>query len=798
LGGGGIYCDESKATIINCIISGNTAGQRDGGGIVSKHSEVTIINSQITGNTAGRNGGGIYYISDNAAAKLIIIDSIIEGNKSLENGGAMYLYGRTATLTNCTITGNQAVNGGAVYNTRRLTATNCTITSNVAENDWGGIFCHEESLQLRLTNCILWANTDSNGTGEFAQLYGGIPEVTFSCIQDDDSNDTYIPFGGENNQNIDDDPMFVRNPDDGGDGWGIGDNDDYGDLHLTGASPCINAGLPNFTTSESDLDMDGQPRVMGLRVDIGADEYEKIIVVTKPAGGEVWTAGSIHEVEWSSYGAETVDILLSTDAGGSWQTIEGAVADTGVYTWQLPGSADSNQCLVNIVPSVPDANAIIIESGLFSIVPFRDRPHLPQGRQRPKKKFGPELLNCVKWQFETEGPVTASVTIARNSRVYIPCEDGKLYVLNAGDGTLRWSYDVNTPLASAAAVGTDGTVYVGDENGKLYAIDKKGKLLWTHTTDGPIYSSPVISSEGQVYICSLDGKLHALDRDGTLLWTFETDGFGAIGGSVFAAPRLASDGTVYIAGLYDPNLYALDLADGGLKWNCNFEFPADPCDPNSDTKTGWPFASPAVAKDGTIYQTLMYDNNLYAIEPESGTIIWATDLSDPCSGFFEPNYLDWDYLNPPPYWYLKKSAWTSELVLAPDGTIYVSFEDPYLRAVEPNGSLKWATKLGEDGGFTLSVADDGLIYAACDDNQLYVVDPTGEQVAQFEGSGWLSFPVLALGHTLIVSDANNTVWAIGDGDCSEPQQILHRRRVRSGKPEPTRIINRRLEKNSGR
>jgi outer membrane protein assembly factor BamB len=411
-------------------------------------------------------------------------------------------------------------------------------------------------------------------------------------------------------------------------------------------------------------------------------------------------------------------------------------------------------------------------SGVFAAERLVPSPHLPQGRQRPQKKFGPELLNCVKWQFEADGPVTASVTVTRNSKVYIPCEDGKLYALNAGNGTLRWSYDVNTPLASAAAVGPDGTVYVGDENGKLYAIDKRGELLWTPTTSGPVYSSPVISPESHVYICSLDGRLHALDRDGTELWTFETDGFGAIGGSVFAAPRLASDGTIYIAGLYDPNLYALDPADGGLKWNCNFEFPADPCDPNSDIKTGWPFASPAVAHDGTIYQTLMYDSHLYAIEPLTGTIIWAADLSDPCSGFFEPNYLDLGDLNPPPYWYLKKSAWTSEPALSPDGTIYVSLEDPYLRAVEPNGNLKWATRLGEDGGFTLSVADDGLIYAACDDNLLYLVSPEGQELAQFEGGGWLSFPVLAPGHTLIVSDANNTVWAIRDGECGKPQQIL--------------------------
>jgi cysteine-rich repeat protein/parallel beta-helix repeat protein len=45
-----------------------------------------------------------------------------------------------------------------------------------------------------------------------------------------------------------------------------------GDIHLLGTSPAINAGDPAFVPAPGEVDIDGQPRVTGVRVDIGADE----------------------------------------------------------------------------------------------------------------------------------------------------------------------------------------------------------------------------------------------------------------------------------------------------------------------------------------------------------------------------------------------------------------------------------------------------------------------------------------------------------------------------------------------
>jgi len=388
------------------------------------------------------------------------------------------------------------------------------------------------------------------------------------------------------------------------------------------------------------------------------------------------------------------------------------------------------------------------------------------GRTGLSENYGPEY-GCVKWEFETDGAVSASVTVSFDKRVHIASEDGNVYTLDA-NGVLLWSYDANSPLLSSPSIGPDGTIYVGSESGRLYAVDMNGSLLWTHPTGGPIYSSSAVSADGNnIYVCSQDGILYALGPDGNDLWSFEMDGPAELPSATFASPAIGTDGTIYISGFYDPNLYAIEPNDGSVKWSCNFAFPVEPGNPNSEMKNGLPFASPVIGADGTIYQTLLYDPNLHAIEPNYGTIIWSINLADPYSGWFEPNYAE-NFGN--------ASGW-SEPALGPDGTIYVSFDDPYLRAVDPNGNIKWVAPFGTVGGFTLAVGKGGLIYAAGDDGVLYVVDANGCGVAEFETDYWLSLPVIAADNIIIVSginddavltgDANSTIWAIKGYGCED-------------------------------
>jgi outer membrane protein assembly factor BamB len=455
--------------------------------------------------------------------------------------------------------------------------------------------------------------------------------------------------------------------------------------------------------------------------------------------------------------------------------------------WHLP-DIDANQCRVVVGAGVPNPK-IAIGSGLFTIHPDSPGPAVVSKWKSLAGDFdrvgrsdyrGPQL-GCVKWEFEVDGAISASVTVGPNETVYVPCEDGNLYTLDA-NGSVLWAYEAGSPLVSAATLGLDGTAYVGSKDGKLYAIDIDGNLRWTHTTDGMVYSSPAVSPDGnQVYVCSEDGKLYALGRDGSELWSFETAGFGVVGGAVFASPTIANDGTVYIGGLYDSNLYALDPNDGNTNWVCHFD---------SD---GWLFTSPVIAPDGTIYQTLLYDPSLYAIDPNDGNIIWATHLAEveygassySASYWFDPYYYESTAIFNRLYcearylgasWDVSDSGW-SEPVVGRDGKIYVSFDDPWLRVVEPNGVIERILKVGSESGFALTASRDGYVYAANNDSNLYALNPGGIEIARFDSNDhWLDFPVVSADNTLIISDSrnnsmlisyeNNKVWAISSDGCA--------------------------------
>jgi hypothetical protein len=275
-GGMGIY--DSNATLTDCTFSGNIGGHSIGG-LGIGDSNVTLTNCTFTGNWTPRpsplimGGGGSGGLAI-WGGKAIVTECIFRGN-SATGGGGMTSSNADLTLTNSLFIGNSAVSqGGGLGNTSRTVPakiTNCTFSDNSA-GEGGGIHNSELGSSAMLTNCILWGNTAARGPQASLGIQSSM-ETNYCCIEDGQGG-IHDPYQGLiwGTGNIDADPCFVQ-PGywDANGVWGDGD------YHLLTYSPCIDVGDPNYVAEPNETDLDGKPRVIGSRIDMGAYEYSPAI-----------------------------------------------------------------------------------------------------------------------------------------------------------------------------------------------------------------------------------------------------------------------------------------------------------------------------------------------------------------------------------------------------------------------------------------------------------------------------------------------------------------------------------------
>jgi hypothetical protein len=270
--GGGIYT-EGPMSVTDSTISNNDAD--GGGGICNYFATSTISNSTITGNRGGFGGGIMNYQSnDNGASILTIVKSSITRNSAARGGGIGNLG--TLTVIDTLINGNSAIStydggGGGIMCDYggTLVLVNSTIAGNSSATYAGGVWCANSSHEnvpapFTAVNSIIAMNV----SGGLVDYWGVLSADSVANL-----------IGGDSH--------FVRNPSDGGDGFGDNPitpsidesaNDDYGNLHLRPESVAIDAGVSALANDADGkpllTDLDGNARIVGASVDIGAYEYQ--------------------------------------------------------------------------------------------------------------------------------------------------------------------------------------------------------------------------------------------------------------------------------------------------------------------------------------------------------------------------------------------------------------------------------------------------------------------------------------------------------------------------------------------
>jgi hypothetical protein len=289
--GGGIWCESISATISNCVLTRNYANQQGGavfqgtlnnciitnnqafisggGACLANLNNCTVSSNKLIQGTGGGGaafgvlsncliiwnfapgyGGGTYYstvnncvVSNNSArfgggvSFGVANHSLISSNRTSSSGYGGGAYSNV--LVNCVLKNNLATAGGG--GTYYCILLNCTVVSNTAGSWGGGVYGNGT-----LTNCIVYHNSAPK-----------VPDYP------DDARYTLnycdvMPLATNGVGNITNEPAFADLAN--------------GDFRLQTNSPCINAG--DNASAPGGTDLDGNPRIVGGTVDIGAYECQ--------------------------------------------------------------------------------------------------------------------------------------------------------------------------------------------------------------------------------------------------------------------------------------------------------------------------------------------------------------------------------------------------------------------------------------------------------------------------------------------------------------------------------------------
>ncbi len=262
--GGGVFIWEASPTISRCVIQNNVS--QAAAAIYSRSGSPLITTCLIreNENTSRNVIGGVVALSQVSGGHPRFFDNVISQNIS-KTPTMLLVGGYSAEIRNCTITDNQS-QGFSIGELGFVVILGCgesTIADSVV---WGNQNLYDPTPDWTPQISI---NVSTMGCSTLmvhhSDIEGGQEGIYVQCGT--------LSWGGGN---INADPLFAA----------VG-------YHLQRHSPCVNAGDPAYVPSPGETDIDGEPRVHDGRVDMGADEWQPMLIPPDELDPAPMYAGSI-------------------------------------------------------------------------------------------------------------------------------------------------------------------------------------------------------------------------------------------------------------------------------------------------------------------------------------------------------------------------------------------------------------------------------------------------------------------------------------------------------------------------
>lgn len=252
--------------------------------------------------------------------------------------------------------------------------------------------------------------------------------------------------------------------------------------------------------------------------------------------------------------AVTAPAASATEAPGGWHQYGGSAARTheaaGAYGLALYRKWCAN--LPAGVYSIPatGAGAIFVgcdDGALYSL-------DASSGAQR--------------WSFKPEsGAKFRSAPAYQGGFVVAASADGTVYCVDASSGIEKWRFPAGLSVTSPLAVSGDSALVASGDGRVLRIRMADGQPVWQYAMQGEFMSSAPCAGGGAVFVTTLGtraegGWVCAIDENtGALRWRTQIPGW--LGNTV-----TFSDGKVIVAstGFKTGGVYCLDAAGGSLLW----------------------------------------------------------------------------------------------------------------------------------------------------------------------------------------------------------------------------------------